>query len=189
MFNPCYHDASGNRGKSRFAVESILALAKALVVGAVFCALPQADSFSFNSFYFNPSCTNKPSYGRSWMKAVATMPENKFADLTPAVDKFAKLPQNDMLQSYTLTAKGPVPPGPEPFGLVANDIQPLSDYVKELVESENPVLTMAATHFFSSRQGKRFRPTIVALISHAMATDSPESSKVSTMSEMIDPFK
>ena len=108
---------------------------------------------------------------RSWIKAVATMPEheNKYADLTPAVDKFAKLPPQDVLQSYHLRAKGPAPPGPEPFGLVSKDIQPLSDYVKELVESENPVLTMAASHFFDQRQGKRFRPTIVALMSKAIA--------------------
>lgn len=97
------------------------------------------------------------------------MPENKFADLTPAVDKFAKLPPQDVLQTYHLRARGPAPPGPEPFGLVKQDIQPLSDYVKELVESENPVLTMAATHFFDKKEGKRFRPTIVALISKAIA--------------------
>ena len=47
-----------------------------------------------------------------------------------------------------MTAKGPVPVGPEPFGMVSDELQPLSDYVKELVVSENPVLTMAASHFF-----------------------------------------
>merc|ERR1719181_867543 len=153
---------------------------KCLLIGTAFCSIPQADSFSFSNFYSDATCVNKVVQGRSWLKAVATMPENKFADLTPAVDKFVSLPQTDMLQSYSLTAKGPVPPGPEPFKLVADDIQPLSDYVKELVESENPVLTMAATHFFSSRQGKRFRPTIVALISYAMApANAPEAVKIS----------
>jgi hypothetical protein len=47
-----------------------------------------------------------------------------------------------------MTARGPSPDGPEPFGLVAKELQPLSDYVKELIVSENPVLTMAASHFF-----------------------------------------
>lgn len=47
-----------------------------------------------------------------------------------------------------MTAKGPAPSGPDPFSYVANELQPLSDYVKELMVSENPVLTMAATHFF-----------------------------------------
>jgi geranylgeranyl pyrophosphate synthase len=71
-------------------------------------------------------------------------------------------------------ANGPAPDGPEPFGMVANELQPLSDYVKELVKSENPVLTMAASHFFDQRQGKRFRPTIVALMALAVSSNSPE---------------
>lgn len=58
--------------------------------------------------------------------------------------------------------------------MVANELQPLSDYVKELVKSENPVLTMAASHFFDQRQGKRFRPTIVALMAQAVSSNSPE---------------
>ena len=73
----------------------------------------------------------------------------KYADLTPAVDKFPRVPEILSSSSqYFITAKGPVPEGPEPFGLVAEDLQPLSDYVRELVVSENPVLTMAASHFF-----------------------------------------
>jgi geranylgeranyl pyrophosphate synthase len=32
------------------------------------------------------------------------------------------------------------------------------------VETENPVLTSAAKHFFEKRHGKRFRPTIVMLM-------------------------
>lgn len=73
------------------------------------------------------------------------------ADLTPAVDKFVRLPAGPRKESdtpYFLTAKGPVPAGPDPFALVSEELQPLSDYVKELVKSENPVLTMAASHFF-----------------------------------------
>jgi hypothetical protein len=70
------------------------------------------------------------------------------ADLTPAIDKFVKLPTGPNVNPYFMTAKGPVPVGPEPFGLVSDELQSLSDYVKELVVSENPVLTMAASHFF-----------------------------------------
>lgn len=70
------------------------------------------------------------------------------ADLTPAIDKFVRLPTGPNLDPYFMTAKGPVPVGPEPFALVSDELQPLSDYVKELVVSENPVLTMAASHFF-----------------------------------------
>ena len=98
------------------------------------------------------------------------------ADLTPAVDKFIRLPSNsgNGKELYFMTAKGPSPEGPEPFGLVSDELKPLSDYVKELVVSENPVLTMAASHFFEKRQGKRFRPTIVALIARAIAPSLSE---------------
>ena len=78
------------------------------------------------------------------------------ADLTPAVDKFPSLPSllkplSDSTSSSSIisvTSRGRAPDGPEPFSYVANDVQPLADYVKELVKSENPVLTMAASHFF-----------------------------------------
>ena len=74
------------------------------------------------------------------------------ADLTPAVDKFVRLPDVPhaaaAVSPYTMTAKGPVPDGPDPFKYVADELSPLSEFVKELVVSENPVLTMAASHFF-----------------------------------------
>ncbi|CAN0501143.1 unnamed protein product [Scytosiphon promiscuus] len=48
--------------------------------------------------------------------------------------------------------------------LASKDLSPFTDTIKELVESEHPVLSMAAKHFFEKRHGKRFRPTIVALM-------------------------
>ena len=90
-----------------------------------------------------------------YSSATSTMP----ADLTPAVDKFLSLPPlAEPASPYFMTAKGPAPQGPEPFSLVADELQPLSDYVKELVKSENPVLTMAASHFFD-----QVRPSPVPL--------------------------
>ncbi|CAN0470878.1 unnamed protein product, partial [Ectocarpus sp. 8 AP-2014] len=60
----------------------------------------------------------------------------------------------------------------DPFKLASKDLSPFTDTIKELVESEHPVLSMAAKHFFEKRHGKRFRPTIVALM--ALATcDKP----------------
>lgn len=74
------------------------------------------------------------------------------ADLTPAVDKFLRMPDHSThgteKNSYWLSATGPAPPGADPFQLVNDELKSLSDYVKELVVSENPVLTMAASHFF-----------------------------------------
>ena len=121
------------KSSSQGGAGNVLSIIKAFIVGSALCAIPQADSFSFPSTVTttttSSTCTNSNNYanrnlGRGWLKAVATMPENKFADLTPAVDKFAKLPPQDVLQTYHLRARGPAPPGPEPFGLVKQDIQP-----------------------------------------------------------------
>lgn len=90
------------------------------------------------------------------------------ADLTPAIDKFERLPLAPFQDPLFMTAKGPAPEGPDPFKYVADELNPLSDFVKDLMVSENPVLTMAASHFFDQRQGKRFRPTIVALMSRCV---------------------
>jgi geranyl diphosphate synthase len=96
------------------------------------------------------------------------------ADLTPAVDKFSRLPDSRSISKgldplkveyfQKMMAKDV-----DPFKMVEKELEPLSDYVMDLVQSENPVLTMAASHFFEKRQGKRFRPTIVALMGRALS--------------------
>lgn len=63
---------------------------------------------------------------------------------------------------------------PDPFKMVEEELQPFSDSIKELVSSDQPILSMAAKHFFEKRQGKRFRPTIVQLIGKACAAATPE---------------
>ena len=97
------------------------------------------------------------------------------ADLTPAVDKYVCLPPRSKLnvESFYMTARGPTPKGPEPFNLVADELQPLSDYVKELVVSENPVLTMAASHFFEqvNMVNELFSTQTQLFISSAKAKD------------------
>lgn len=74
------------------------------------------------------------------------------ADLTPAVDKYPTLPitmKPFMDQTLpSVTSRGPAPSGPDPFEYVSKEVQPISEYVKEMIQSENPVLTMAASHFF-----------------------------------------
>ena len=93
------------------------------------------------------SSVGRCTLGRSLF--ASTIPILPNADLTPAVDKYVRLPPTEAFTgTYFMTAKGPVPSGPDPFQLVSSELQPLSDYVKELMVSENPVLTMAATHFF-----------------------------------------
>lgn len=58
---------------------------------------------------------------------------------------------------------------PDPFKMVEQELQPFSDSIKELVSTDQPILSMAAKHFFEKRHGKRFRPTIVQLIAKAAA--------------------
>lgn len=52
----------------------------------------------------------------------------------------------------------------DPFKVVSKDLLPFTETIKDLVEAEHPVLSMAAKHFFEKRHGKRFRPTIVGLM-------------------------
>lgn len=63
---------------------------------------------------------------------------------------------------------------PDPFEMVEKELQPFSDSIKELVSSDQPILSMAAKHFFEKRHGKRFRPTIVQLVAKAVAASEPE---------------
>jgi len=63
---------------------------------------------------------------------------------------------------------------PDPFKMVEKELQPFSDSIKELVSTDQPILSMAAKHFFEKRHGKRFRPTIVQLVAKAVAEATPE---------------
>lgn len=63
---------------------------------------------------------------------------------------------------------------PDPFKMVDSELKPFSDSIKELVSSDQPILSMAAKHFFEKRHGKRFRPTIVQLVAKAVAAAMPE---------------
>jgi geranylgeranyl pyrophosphate synthase len=63
---------------------------------------------------------------------------------------------------------------PDPFGIVEKELKPFADSIKELVASDQPILSMAAKHFFEKRHGKRFRPTIVQLMGKAVAGATPE---------------
>jgi len=64
---------------------------------------------------------------------------------------------------------------PDPFRMVEKELQPFSDSIKELVSTDQPILSMAAKHFFEKRHGKRFRPTIVQLVAKAVAACPPET--------------
>lgn len=77
---------------------------------------------------------------------------------------------------------------PDPFKMVEKELQPFSDSIKELVATDQPILSMAAKHFFEKRHGKRFRPTIVQLMAKAVAVAPPEHMKsdISTAAVSVD---
>lgn len=83
---------------------------------------------------------------------------------------------------------GPAPPTHvDPFKLVESDLRPLSESIKDLVGVDHPVLNKVARHFFDM-QGKRFRPTILLLVSQALGTqrDSPLFGKQKRLAEITE---
>mmetsp|Transcript_3744 Transcript_3744/g.11480 ORF Transcript_3744/g.11480 Transcript_3744/m.11480 type:complete len:513 (-) Transcript_3744:336-1874(-) len=60
------------------------------------------------------------------------------------------------------------PPVADPFALVEAELSGFADDVTRQVAIANPVLSQAAQHFFATAQGKRVRPSIVALLSRAL---------------------
>lgn len=75
----------------------------------------------------------------------------------------------------------------DPFKLVEPDLRPLSHSIKDLVGIDHPVLNKVARHFFDM-QGKRFRPTILLLVSQALGTarDSPTFTKQKRLAEISE---
>lgn len=67
---------------------------------------------------------------------------------------------------------------PDPFKMVEKELKPFADSISELVSSDQPILSMAAKHFFEKRHGKRFRPVIVQLMAKAVAASEPEKIEV-----------
>jgi len=90
--------------------------------------------------------------------------------------------RSDLLLSdfVSLGGKKRIEELPDPFKMVEKELQPFSESVKELVSSDQPLLSMAAKHFFEKRHGKRFRPTVVQLIAKAVACVTPEDSSLTT---------
>jgi geranyl diphosphate synthase len=75
---------------------------------------------------------------------------------------------------------------PDPFEMVEKELQPFADSIKDLVSTDQPILSMAAKHFFEKRHGKRFRPTIVQLVAKAVAAAAPEATSSNISSNSND---
>lgn len=67
--------------------------------------------------------------------------------------------------------KGGLPAGcpQDPFVMVSEELAPFTESIQDVVAAEHPILSEAAKYFFAKKQGKRFRPTIVMLMSKATA--------------------
>lgn len=101
-------------------------------------------------------------------------------------DTILKIGTPDTLQGLVLSSyqglggKDSIEVLPDPFKMVEKELQPFSDSIKELVSTDQPILSMAAKHFFEKRHGKRFRPTIVQLMAKAVAASVPEKLEQNT---------
>jgi geranyl diphosphate synthase len=73
---------------------------------------------------------------------------------------------------------------PDPFKMVEKELQPFSDSIKELVSTDQPILSMAAKHFFEKRHGKRFRPVIIQLMAKAVAGSTVQ--EVSVAKDLLE---
>jgi hypothetical protein len=121
------------------------------------------------------------SSGKIAMNAATVMATMPAADLTPAVDKFVRFPEGnaasvERMDSIKMKHNGPVPNGPDPFKFVAGELSPLSDFVKDMLASENPVLSMAASHFFEkvgrSTASSLFSPLLFYSLFHPLGVSS-----------------
>ncbi|CAM9182332.1 unnamed protein product, partial [Chrysoparadoxa australica] len=107
-------------------------------------------------------------------------------ELQKGYDLFTTLPPKDAQKHVAeesttpiLDANAPPPfPGVDGFEVVKGELKPFTDSIRELVDTDHPVLSMAAKHFFEKRHGKRFRPTLVSL----MAQVKKEEKRPSTWS-------
>ncbi|KAA0156871.1 hypothetical protein FNF29_00980 [Cafeteria roenbergensis] len=59
--------------------------------------------------------------------------------------------------------------GVDPFALVGPDIDAMSASIRQLLGVDHPVLRNVAAYFFEQGGGKKFRPTMVLLVSRATA--------------------
>ena len=131
------------------AAKLVSRLLSKLVLLAALVTLNQVSALTGHNLLLL-SLHNNVNIGNKVLNAATIMPP---ADLTPAVDKFVRVPEGmsgapEKVGAFLIKKDGPVPDGPDPFKYVANELAPLSEFVKEMVISENPVLTMAASHFF-----------------------------------------
>jgi len=94
---------------------------------------------------------------------------------TPLDEYTQSDPMHNLQLSDYISGKYTIDDLPDPFAMVRDELQPFSDSMSELVSTDQPILSMAAEHFFNKRHGKRFRPTLVQLLAKAVAEAEAET--------------
>jgi len=85
------------------------------------------------------------------------------ASILSPLDGSQSLDTSEQAQLNELIANGP-----DPFVLVADDVERLAENVKGILGSKHQVLETVATYFFEQDSGKKLRPVIVLLTSAAV---------------------
>lgn len=146
---------------------------------ALACAIPRASGFEAS----RRVAPLRVGHARTALSVAASTVETDALEpieIIPAIEVYEQVPPKNGKNrvKFASAAEGAatlLPPehqgenAPDPFKLVADELAPFSDNIKELVETSHPVLSHAAKHFFEKRHGKRFRPTIVMLMAKATA--------------------
>merc|ERR1719498_110930 len=87
--------------------------------------------------------------------------------LVPLYELHPTVPKGPIGQIDTAVS---TPAGPDPFEFVKGDVRPLSDGIKDLVNTDNPVLQMASRQLLEGQRGKQVRPTLVTIMSYACSS-------------------
>jgi len=104
----------------------------------------------------------------------------------------AKIEQGRRNATYaaTLHAALTTPPlelGVHPFDLIKKDLKLLTGSLKQLVQSDHPVLTTVAEYLLCGSEGKRIRPSLVLLMSRACSDQQPNAKqqRLAEITEMM----
>lgn len=87
---------------------------------------------------------------------------------------------------HAALANPPLELGVSPFDLIKKDLKLLSGSLKQLVQSDHPVLTTVAEYLLCGSEGKRIRPSLVLLMSRACSNGREPNAKQQRLAEITE---